>query len=75
MFPFDGRVIEQREQFFVAHVPAFEPTTEGWTELERRSLAGLRWWTLDELRATTETVFPPNLADLVADLVADALAS
>jgi 8-oxo-dGTP pyrophosphatase MutT (NUDIX family) len=70
VFPFDGRLIEQREQFFVARVPAFEPTKEGWTELERRALAGLRWWTLDELRATTETVFPPNLADLVADALA-----
>lgn len=67
VFPFDGRMIEQREQYFVAHVPAFEPTTDGWTELERRALAGLRWWTLDELRATVETVFPPNLADLLAE--------
>jgi 8-oxo-dGTP pyrophosphatase MutT (NUDIX family) len=67
VFPFDGRMIEQREQFFVARVPAFEPTTDGWTELEQRALAGLRWWTLDELRTTTATVFPPNLADLVAD--------
>lgn len=67
VFPFEGRLIEQREQFFVAHVPAFTPTTDGWTELERRALAGLRWWPLDELRATTETVFPEHLADLVAE--------
>ena len=66
VFPFDGRLIEQREQFFVARVPAFEPTTEGWTELERRALAGLRWWTLEELRATAETLYPPRLADLLA---------
>lgn len=67
VFPFDGRLIEQREQFFAAHVPAFQPTTDGWTALERRALTGLRWWTLDELRATTETVYPANLADLVAE--------
>jgi 8-oxo-dGTP pyrophosphatase MutT (NUDIX family) len=67
VFPFDGRLIEQREQFFVAHVPAFEPSTAGWTELERRALAGLRWWTLDELRTTDETVFPTRLADMVAE--------
>lgn len=70
VFPFDGRVIEQREQYFVAHVPAFEPTTEGWTELEQRSLAGLRWWTLEELRTTTATVYPEHLADLLADVLA-----
>jgi 8-oxo-dGTP pyrophosphatase MutT (NUDIX family) len=67
VFPFDGRLLEQREQYFVAHVPAFEPTTEGWTDFERRALVGLRWWSLDELRATQETVYPENLADLVAD--------
>ncbi|WP_133763988.1 NUDIX hydrolase [Amnibacterium kyonggiense] len=70
VFPFDGVLIEQREQFFVARVPAFEPTTAGWTELERRALAGLRWWTLEELRTTAATVFPPNLADLVAEQLA-----
>lgn len=67
VFPFDGRLIEQREQYFVARVPAFEPTTEGWTELERRALTGLRWWTVEELRATEDTVYPERLADLVAD--------
>ncbi|MGN6445805.1 NUDIX hydrolase [Amnibacterium sp.] len=67
VFPFDGRLIEQREQFFVARVPAFAPSRDGWTELERRALLGLRWWTLEELRATAETVFPPNLADLLAE--------
>jgi len=67
VFPFDGRLIEQREQFFVAHVPVFEPTTGGWTELERRALTGLRWWTLEELRATTVTLYPEHLADLVAE--------
>ena len=70
VFPFDGRLIEQREQFFTARVPAFEPTTEGWTELERRALTGLRWWTLDELRTTGETVYPSNLADLVGEALA-----
>ena len=70
VFPFEGRLIEQRELYFVAHVPAFEPSSAGWTELERRALSGARWWTLDELRGTAETVFPETLADLVADALA-----
>ncbi|GAA4756127.1 NUDIX hydrolase [Amnibacterium soli] len=70
VFPFDGRLIEQREQYFVARVPAFEPTRTGWTELEQRALHGFRWWTVDELRSTRETVFPERLADLVADALA-----
>jgi 8-oxo-dGTP pyrophosphatase MutT (NUDIX family) len=70
VFPFDGRLIEQREQYFVARVPAFEPTRTGWTELEQRALHGFRWWTVDELRTTRETVYPERLADLVADALA-----
>lgn len=66
VFRFSGRLIEQRELYFVAHVPAFEPTSTGWTELERRALTEARWWTLDELRGTDETVFPEHLADMVA---------
>jgi 8-oxo-dGTP pyrophosphatase MutT (NUDIX family) len=65
VFPFDGRLIEQREQYFVARVPAFEPTPAGWTELEQRALHGFRWWTLDELRTTRETVYPERIADMV----------
>lgn len=65
VFPFDGRLIEQREAFFTARVPAFAPHDGGWTELERRSLTGLRWWTRTELRGTTATVFPADLLDLL----------
>ena len=66
VFPFDGRLIEQRELYFTARTPAFEATDHGWTELERRALVESRWWTLDELRATGETVHPEGLADLVS---------
>ena len=71
VFPFDGRLIEQRELYFTARVPAFETVRDGWTELERRALVETRWWTLAELRATSDTVYPEHLADLVASLLAD----
>ncbi|MFD1721212.1 NUDIX hydrolase [Amnibacterium endophyticum] len=67
VFPFGGRLLDQRELYFVARVPAFAPHTAGWTELERRELQEQRWWTLDELRTTEETVYPEALADLVAE--------
>ena len=70
VFRFDGRLIEQRELYFVAHVPPFEPTSAGWTDLERRVLSSTRWWTLEDLRGTDETVFPEHLADLVAEALA-----
>lgn len=65
VFPFAGRLIEQREQYFVARVPAFTPSAAGWTALEQRALLDFRWWTVPELRTTADTVFPEGLADLV----------
>ncbi len=68
-FPFDGRLLEQRERYFTARTPAFEATRGGWTELEQRALVEARWWSVEELRTTTETVYPEGLADLIASLL------
>jgi 8-oxo-dGTP pyrophosphatase MutT (NUDIX family) len=64
-FEFDRRQYRQTEYFFAAEVPAFTPKNDGWEEVERRALLDQRWWTVDELRATHETVYPCELADLV----------
>jgi hypothetical protein len=39
-------------------------------DLEAGQHAGHRWWSVDELRATTEIVYPLGLADLLAELLA-----
>jgi 8-oxo-dGTP pyrophosphatase MutT (NUDIX family) len=64
-FEFDRRQFRQSEYFFAVEVPEFTPRNDGWEEIERRALLDQRWWTVDELRATSETVYPIELADLV----------
>lgn len=64
-FDFEGEHFEQDETYFIARVEHFEPSSEGWTEVERRSMISYRWWTLEELRTTDETVFPERLAELI----------
>ena len=59
-----------RDDFFVCRVASHEVDTAGMTEFERQLYAGHHWWTQAELAATRETVYPNDLADLVADLVA-----
>lgn len=44
-------------------------TDAGWNELERRVFTAQRWWSIDELRSTTEVVFPSDLADVLTRLV------
>ena len=65
-FDFDGRRYDQSEVFFVVRTPLFTPVPTALTELERRFTTGARWWQLDELAASSETVFPNGLARLIA---------
>lgn len=65
-FEFDGRRYRQAEQFFALAVTRFTLRPDGWEPHEHRSLLDHRWWTVAELRATTDTVYPAELADLLA---------
>ncbi|GGY80950.1 NUDIX hydrolase [Streptomyces nitrosporeus] len=68
-FPFDGRRWQQDEWYYLARTERTETDPGGFTELERRSVSGLRWWTSDELLATRETVYPTRLAGLLRTLL------
>jgi hypothetical protein len=50
----------------------FEIDRHAQTDWERQFMGEARWWSSPELRAATETVYPPNLADLLDDLVKEA---
>jgi 8-oxo-dGTP pyrophosphatase MutT (NUDIX family) len=68
-FEFDGRQFRQNESFFAVHVEAFTPQHHGWDEVELRALLDHRWWSVDELRATDETVYPSELAEVVRAVI------
>ncbi|MFD5190566.1 NUDIX hydrolase [Streptomyces sp. NPDC058357] len=68
-FPFDGRRWDQDEWYFLARTAQTATDTSGQTGLERRSVAGLRWWTSAELSAARETVYPTRLAELLRTLL------
>jgi len=59
-----------RDDFFVYRVDSHHVDTSGFNALERRHHAGHRWWTHDDLKSTTETIFPFGLAQLISDLLA-----
>ena len=64
-FTFEGEPLHQFEQFFVAHVHGVVLHSDGWTDLEKRTMLESRWWSLAELGSTTETIYPAVLGDLV----------
>jgi 8-oxo-dGTP pyrophosphatase MutT (NUDIX family) len=67
--PIDGRLIRQHETYFVVQVRRFTLDVTGWTDEERETVAEHRWWTLSDLRRTTDAVYPAGLADLVAEVL------
>jgi 8-oxo-dGTP pyrophosphatase MutT (NUDIX family) len=70
-FGFLGSHYRQSETFFLARVRSHQVDTRGLTELERQVVHGFRWWTVAELRATTEAVYPTRLAEELARLLAE----
>ena len=69
-FRFEGVAYDAEEWFFRARVAAPVVDTSGFTELEDRTVLGHRWWSVDDLRRTDETVYPHQLAELLPDVIA-----
>ncbi|MEV7179479.1 NUDIX domain-containing protein [Kitasatospora sp. NPDC093679] len=81
-FSFQGQAYEQEQWFHLARTEA-EPDAFGLAAAgtgatgpatagdgEHALLLAARWWTVEELRGTAETVYPAGLAQLVEQLVA-----
>lgn len=68
VFAWDGAWFEARETYFVARTAAFEVSTDGHEELERQFLKEHRWWTLDEMAASSERFVPGDFAHLALPL-------
>ncbi len=68
---FEGAFIEQRSCYFVARASNTTVDHSGFTEVERRSILGHRWWSVDALRRTRDIIYPPRLSSLLAGLLRD----
>ncbi|MFQ6326756.1 NUDIX hydrolase [Nocardia sp. CWNU-33] len=64
-----GTTYDCQEHYFLARVGSFDIDTAGFTEDERTSITGHRWWTQDELNATGDRLVPGNLRSLLAALL------
>lgn len=67
----EAGLVHQFETFFLARVDSNEVTTQGFDSFETDSALGHRWWSVDELEATTERVFPRGLGGLLRTVLAD----
>nr|MCU0617503.1 NUDIX domain-containing protein [Gemmatimonadaceae bacterium] len=57
------------EQYYEVRTRGGPLRTSGWTDEERATIRESKWWTVDELRHTAETVRPSWLVDELAALL------
>jgi 8-oxo-dGTP pyrophosphatase MutT (NUDIX family) len=71
VFEWDGRTLDQREEFLIARTPALRVRPTGLGRDELNYLLRFRWWTLPELLdPPPETTFAPRrLGPLLRDLL------
>jgi 8-oxo-dGTP pyrophosphatase MutT (NUDIX family) len=70
-FPMEyaGRMVLQREQLFLARVSTPRRTVADVDGMHASDgISGWRWWTLAELDATQESVWPQNLSEVIRSI-------
>lgn len=68
-FVFNGRVIDQENTFYLVRTGDTDVDRSGEDEVEQESIVEARWWTLDELRATPERLYPVPLVPGLTELL------
>jgi 8-oxo-dGTP diphosphatase len=63
----DGENVIADERLFVVHVSDSRLSRAGWTALEEDVMAEHRWWPSDELRNTSDTVWPSDIPEILAE--------
>lgn len=72
-FHFDGGFYHGEEWFFLAKVRQSDVDNvrlDGFTDSEKRTIDDHRWWTARELKSTSDTVYPEQLAEFLPTLLA-----
>jgi 8-oxo-dGTP pyrophosphatase MutT (NUDIX family) len=65
----EGTLFLSAHSFFFLRILHPRIDTAGQEELERSMITGHRWWSVAELRAATERIFPVGLGDLMERLL------
>jgi ADP-ribose pyrophosphatase YjhB (NUDIX family) len=65
----EGEETRLVETFFVARLGDEALSRDGWTPEEHEKVQAVRWWTLQELRDTQETVLPRQIARLMSEVL------
>ena len=62
-----------KESFVLARCGSTDLSRAGWTGLERTAADDVRWWSVAEIAASTQIIYPPGLAQRLQDLIAGSI--
>jgi 8-oxo-dGTP diphosphatase len=68
-FLHQGEMRENTDYFFVANCRREEPVLMGFTADEIEIMKEIRWWSVEEVEASAERIYPVNLALRMRELV------
>jgi len=60
-----GEWVVSQERFFIVKVVRQTLSSARWTALEKEVMAEHRWWSVPELRATRDMIYPENLVEML----------
>lgn len=60
-----GEKVLFKESFLVARCAGGEPCRDGWADYETDLTDDMRWWSLDEIAASAERIYPERFVELV----------
>ena len=58
-----------KELYFVARCEGGDPVRDGWNAIEHELIDDIRWWTLADLKLTTDRIFPPGFVERLPPLI------
>ena len=62
-----GETVLAIEHYFVVHAPSTALSKAGWTLSETQVMADHHWWSVSELKTTSDTVWPEALLQMLQD--------
>jgi 8-oxo-dGTP pyrophosphatase MutT (NUDIX family) len=69
-FRYQDAVYDQSERYFVARIEAWDVRDEHWEQAEHNEIKAHRWWTFEEIAASSEQFRPADLANLLPPVLA-----
>lgn len=69
IFEWSGRLIDQRERYFVARCQQFVPDDRNWEAEEVAFLTAHRWWAIDEIETARDVFVPGNMGAALRELL------